>query len=596
MLPIALLLFSPIFFIAIGLRLLRLFKLDPDLYIPACYSLGLMLYLLAVFVLKSIGAPWYLASLAPFVFSLWPLQDVRRAVVALRPTINANFILWLLVHVAIAIGILQVSENISTQWVSNYGDVAFHIGMLTSFVFGENIPPEYHIFPPERLSYPFFVNLWTASVWWIQPTFKNLSTIFLLQWMTVWTVVYASLRGNKNRLIPWALLFGGGSFAAIVVALTEEPNLLGGSLFSTLISRGFPWTSFLGSIWVTQRSALLGLCVFLPAVSLFHEYLDDSDSNRAADPRLLISGILLALSPLAHGHFFLTAVLYIGLVLLLRFILTGKRHHLLAGISFGCCLLPACLFLPWLLQKTSILQISYGWMPGTSAAALSAGNSVLQSGAMWLYNAPLWILLVLGLVLYRTQRLPIASLVIVFVLANFIQIAVWEFDQIKIFIALYCISLMLIPHSNYFFKSALIALLIPGIVDCAKVLYRSQDYEVYSADRIEKALAIRKITAPNAVILARPDHNSLVTLSGRRLFLGYDGTLHSHGLDFKQRQLLNENLDQAISCKVTEAGICPQYLVWTESEQTYWGQKEVGNEQKLRPLLGSYFFEIQDSQ
>jgi hypothetical protein len=46
---------------------------------------------------------------------------------------------------------------------------------------------------------------------------------------------------------------------------------------------------------------------------------------------------------------------------------------------------------------------------------------------------------------------------------------------------------------------------------------------------------IRKLTAPNDIIAGDSNHNSPITMSGRKMFLGYDGTLNSHGIDYSGR-------------------------------------------------------------
>jgi hypothetical protein len=47
---------------------------------------------------------------------------------------------------------------------------------------------------------------------------------------------------------------------------------------------------------------------------------------------------------------------------------------------------------------------------------------------------------------------------------------------------------------------------------------------------------VRAQTLPKAIILTAPTHNHPVLLSGRRLFLGYEGHLWSQGLSYKDRE------------------------------------------------------------
>ena len=61
-------------------------------------------------------------------------------------------------------------------------------------------------------------------------------------------------------------------------------------------------------------------------------------------------------------------------------------------------------------------------------------------------------------------------------------------------------------------------------------------------DRKDLAFAenIRQATAPTTTILAAPNHNHPALLSGRRLFLGYEGHLWSQGLDYAARKPVAE--------------------------------------------------------
>jgi hypothetical protein len=68
-----------------------------------------------------------------------------------------------------------------------------------------------------------------------------------------------------------------------------------------------------------------------------------------------------------------------------------------------------------------------------------------------------------------------------------------------------------------------------------------------------------------------------VTLTGRRLYSGYAGTLSSHGIDgYQERAMFNKDLEKLISAasnRVDNEAVWPDYILWTEREARYWGSK-----------------------
>ncbi|MCB0354199.1 MAG: hypothetical protein KDD64_11760, partial [Bdellovibrionales bacterium] len=280
-----------------------------DLSLVVLFFVGLLTYLSLLTVFLSIGLPWIVGCFLPYVLLL--LQKKQSLILKESfPSLSLNFALWFFAHLCIGVTLFQTVSGVETFWRNNYGDLTFHIGMISSFVYGDVFPPEYHLYAGSSLSYPFFINLWSASLWWIAPTWKNLSLLFAFQWVVVWSSIYFLLRGNRFVFIPWALLLGGGAY------FFENFGHNSGEL----IDKGFPWTSFLTTVWVPQRSAMLGIAVSLAAMSLIfvgsHDKPERTMSSRPFD--LLGAGLLLGLSPLAHFHICFITGLFLSLVLVLR--------------------------------------------------------------------------------------------------------------------------------------------------------------------------------------------------------------------------------------------------------------------------------------
>ena len=592
--------------------------LSPEGFLQsACF--GFIFLLCLQLALLSFGLSWNIVTALMLLFggaAIGPAWGAFESAsrLAWQGARNLNFALWIFVIAVVAPTIVGSFQGVITSWVNNYGDLAWHVGIISSFSIGKNFPPEYQIFPGQKLSYPFLIDFWTASQWWPAPNTWALGVHFAFEWMVCWFVIYAALRGNKNLVLPWAVFFGGGSS---ILLLRNHPLLkdflaLGGYAHN-LLDKGFPWSPLLTTVWVTQRPALFGAAIFLSSLAVFHRFLVTYNFQPGAEREdrlraiLLLVGLPLACSVLVHTHLFAVTILYMMawyLVSLVQspFETNGKavmQARFSSGILLGLFLLPSVIFLPMIWGKRGIVKftshwIPWRWVPGEGMLA-AVGNDLL----LWLMNAGPWILCALLLTVFLPRRRELIAVGLVFVLGNFLRTSVWEWDQIKVFAGIYLCFLSLWAFSDFSFPElgltlrkiqvCALALLIPGISEfCDSFFQRYKSYTVYSQNDIRTAESIRQLTPTKAIIAAAPDHNSPVTLSGRRLFQGYNGTLSSHGLDYQAREGMTKDFFRLLNCSdekeraVVPKEDCPQYLVWTDRERRLWP----GKDPEVLPQLG----------
>ncbi|MFN8389650.1 MAG: hypothetical protein U0136_05115 [Bdellovibrionota bacterium] len=568
------------------------------------YVLGLLTYLALVLGLSVLGCPLRAASVLAFGPALFRPKRFLDWLRQISFPLSANFLLWLTVCLILGCSLFSSVEGIQTAWRNNYGDLAWHMGMITSFVFGHNLPPQNHLFAGEVLSYPFFINLWTATLWVHLPSFRTLDLIFVYQWMLLWSAVYFALRGSVYRMLPWVALFGGGAYETVwrFYGADPAPALDGAGPYAhDLITRGYPWTPFLTTIWVTQRPALLGLSALLVAAMYFHgalsrastEDLAPDESEHEQFKSIFLAGAILSFSVLAHTHFFLVGVLYMVMMLALDAFKRRReldRHALrLIGLLL-LALVPAILFLPWIIGKSHISSIAGGWMQDDVYKTLGFVPAAVAGVGLWMRNDPFW-LLSLGLLagLSRSWRFLI-TMIVLFIVGNVVQLAIWNWDQMKFFLALYLLSLSMWSISDAAAQRRchwlLVLLIVPCLYEIVVNLRRYEQFTVYSKEDLSRAEEIRRVTPPGVVIAAAPNHNSAITLTGRKMFFGYEGTLGSHGIDFQPRKAIFESLDKLLECgkeRTEGKPVCPDYLFWTDAEQRFWsrqkpGEKAIGTE------------------
>ena len=582
----------PLAHTALGLRvgnaLFRRFGTEGAVSIPAAFLLGLSLHLLLATIVTSLlptfgKAVPMLPLVALMVFLLAPPSELRK-LKTIPVRFDATSLLWFAVVVFLGLNLFDVDDGITTRWLSNYGDLPMHIGMITSFVFGENLPSEHFLLPGFPLSYPLFVNLWTALLWWPHPSFDVLPLIFCYQWTLLWCCVWAAFP-RRNLVFPFAVLFAGGSYDVIWKAVYGADSLIADLFGNTMKADKFAWTPLLASVWVPQRSALYGVAVLMNAFVLF-----DSVGRRTAPTLgpLIFCGLLLSLSVLGHGHFALVGAAYISLVLLLRLICansnSGRREASRPLLLFLVSLVPVLLSLPFIRGKSSIFSVVSGWLPWTFVDSPGFVASFINPSLTWLHFG-IFVVPYIGFAwLFTRAKLELFVLTVLFVTCNLIQLAYWEWDQIKVFAPLMVLFVLLLawrtPWPQSPLRRALAPLLflpmfLPGLIDFARIFSSAEHFQMFSAEDLAIAEEIRQVTAPCGVILAKTDHDSPVMLSGRRIYIGYPGWIWSQGYSNHKRMKLSRlPLQRAIDRVANDSSLraeCPRYLLWTDRERGIWG-------------------------
>ncbi|MCI5064187.1 hypothetical protein MRY87_00525 [bacterium] len=535
------------------------------------YVTGLLVYLLALLVTKSVGVPWWGATFLPYFplgvvcFSSSLYRPVFSGVHRISgkgkdeqeflwkfPALSVNHAVWLAVHGVLGITLFDTAGGeISTPWKNNYGDLPFHIGMISSFTWTENFPPMQFIFSGSALSYPFLINLWTASLWHWSPSYYLLFLIFAFQWIILWEILYRVFGGDRNWAMPWLVLLGGGTFFTL------------GENSGQLISQGYGYTTFLSTIWVPQRSALFGIAVASVTLSLFLHWQKHGGRNS-----LRVAGFLLGLSPLVHTHICLVAGVFILASLSLSYCTEQRcfrewREDLFSFLGYACLALHAA---PFLLEKHSLLSWNaQGFLPRSSDLEFM---ELLMLGGKNLL-APLLLLLVLFFLSQRRSNVVLLSALAV--LFWKLRLSVWEWDQFKPLLGIVLIALLLLRdvvcrrRVLLFFLFPLLTL--PSLYETGALLLQRQKYVVFDREKVILARHLQETLPKQAILAAAPIHNSPAVLTGRQLYVGYTGWLWSHGYSYESRL---QRMKALTPCSAES--ICPTHLLWTAEERRFWNR------------------------
>lgn len=221
--------------------------------------------------------------------------------------------------------VLNRHEN-GSLWVGQvtYGDLAMHLGFITSIAEQTTFPPQYSIFPGHALNYPFLCETSGASLLQLGATVRQAYIIsalyaFVLVVFGVYRFFEQWLKRRSRAILATVLFFFGGGFGFFYfLDLSKAGGLLSalgqtnGQTVSQVLLDGFYMTPTnipsLGLRWVNpivdmlipQRATLFGWAFLFPCLYLLHGFAFEKKS-RDLIPLAVIAGLL----PLIHTHSFL---------------------------------------------------------------------------------------------------------------------------------------------------------------------------------------------------------------------------------------------------------------------------------------------------
>ncbi len=292
-------------------------------------------------------------------------HDVNQALRAIsrastRPS-RWHFI-YFLFYAACAIGmwlifrraLLEQADGIATGVLNNFGDLPFHLSVITRFAYGQNFPPEDPTFAGVRFTYPFITDF--ISAMFVRAGASLRYSLFIENYVIAVALVGVIHRfGQKlvrNRtaaiVTPLLVLLNGG-FGWLM--LWDDVGKVDGGVFQVLkhlphsytilpeIEKAWRWGNSITSLLLTQRGFLLGIPLAVIVVTQWWVTLNgkgekgkgqkgkpatrvssDASAETIHSPfslfpltpsakRMLAAGIIAGLLPLIHAHSFITLLM-----------------------------------------------------------------------------------------------------------------------------------------------------------------------------------------------------------------------------------------------------------------------------------------------
>jgi hypothetical protein len=497
-------------------------------------------------------------------------------------------VMWLVFDRAL----LEKPDGYYTGVLNNYGDLPFHLSVITRFAFGQNYPPEDPTFAGARFTYPFLTDFVSAIFVRLGATLRQ--SLFIENWIIGVALVGVlhrfGLQLVRNRaaaiLTPVLVILNGG-FGWWM--LFGDVNKSDSGVFHVLnhlehsytilpdVTQGWRWGNAVTSLLVPQRGFLLGIPL---AVIVFTQWWQARHSAKNEEPsaksqqrkaknknnrtktsvtqtdslpfalsslparRMLAAGCVAGLLPLVHAHSFI-ATMGVGAVLAL---INIKRWREWLGF-FVVASLIAGPQLFWSTHGSAVSTRAFiGWEFGW-------GHGAENVSVFWLKNTGVFIPLLVLALLWKTDSYLVSRKLLLFylpftlcfIIPNVIKFAPWIWDNIKIlfywWIASAPIVALLIAKlwegtrfSRVMAATLLVMLTLAGALDVFALISRQGEYQEFDRDGVTFAAAIKQQTPARATILHAPIHNTPIFLTGRRSVMGYPGHIWTHGIDSGPRE------------------------------------------------------------
>ena len=481
---------------------------------------------------------------------------------------------------------IQDSEGVSTGLLNNFGDLPFHLSVITGFAYGNNFPPEDPTYAGVRFTYPFLSDF--ASAMFVRTGSDLRESMFIENFILAisfvgllhrWALVM--LRDRLAAIITPLLVLLNGGFGWLLLfdkANSDDNGLLGvfsnlPPSFTVIPETTWRWGNAISALLIPQRGFLMGLPL---AVIVFTQWwlaenpqpsgeteVKKTDLRRSrkakvhaqevqSEPsflsnvavrRMIGAGVVAGLLPLAHAHSFVVVMAMGGCLALIQ---RRWRDWIVFFLVASLIALPQ---LWWSTSHTAVNARSFfafeiGWDRGKD-------NPIW----FWFKNTGLFIPLIFVALLFRSKDYLINKrllffylpFTLCFIVPNFLKMAPWIWDNIKVLFYWWVASAPIVALLlSRLWKDTIIrrtaaivlfaSLTLAGALDVAGIALRSVKYGIFDVAGVRFAELVKLKTPPRALIVHAAVHNEPVFLTGRKSLMGYPGHIWTHGLEFAQRE------------------------------------------------------------
>ena len=449
-----------------------------------------------------------------------------------------------------------------------YGDMNFHLGIITSMKEQGTFPPEYSICPGNQLDYYFLCDSVSSSLYLFGMGLRAAYVLpmlfgFLLVFLGFWLLAEAVLGKFSKATIAFVLFFLNGGFGTFYFLdnLRKDPKNFT-QIFTEYYhtptnyvnSQGgtsnICWTNTVVDMMLPQRATLFGwMLLFLVLYLLYNSVFESEKApwNR----HFVAAGVLAGLAPMVQTYTYFTIGLAAAAWLVYSVIRDKfSKKVLLSWVMFG---------VPALALSIPQLKIwIFGAVGGKSfiSIAFNAYNESDNWLWFWVKNVGLVFILLLPAFLSVPKKLKLmySAGLLIFVVTEFVKFQTFAYDNNKLYLMWYAFSTLIV--ADFLVECyrklegvrgrAVIAVILLVIATNAAVLtmgremysgFRPQSYSLYDAKAVRAAEFIEENTPSDALFICHNNHNNVIAcLTGRNIFVGSGTFLYSHDVGYQERQ------------------------------------------------------------
>jgi hypothetical protein len=379
-------------------------------------------------------------------------------------------------------------DGIYTGVLNNYGDLPFHLSVITRFAFGQNFPPEDPTFAGARFTYPFMTDF--ISAMFVRAGASLRDSLFIENYIVGVALVGVLHRFGQKLLrdrtaallTPVLIILNGGLGWAM---LFSDVNKTDGGVFQLLkniphsytilpeVAAGWRWGNAVTSLLVPQRGFLLGIplaaIVFTQWWAASHRDDEgkskkvkgkkeerqekklksarearrvDSESTGGSSSlfpfsflllpstrRMLAAGVVAGLLPLVHAHSFIVVM---GVGACLALINWSRWREWLAFFVVA-----SLIAVPQLLWSTHGSAVSTRAFIGWEFGWDNANENFFW---FWFKNTGLFIPLLIAALLWKREDYLVSRkllffflpFTLCFIIPNVVKLAPWIWDNVKV--------------------------------------------------------------------------------------------------------------------------------------------------------------------
>ena len=469
-------------------------------------------------------------------------------------------------------------------WVgqSTYGDLPMHMSFIASMK-NASFPPEYAIFPGQRLCYPFLTDTLSTSFYMMGFSLRWAIVIpgtfmMMLCYMGVMVLAREMTSGKKTIMLATLLFFlngglgfiynfdlAGGTTSDGTLTIVERVREILEGYYTTPTNQPTPynlrWSNVIADLMIPQRTLLGGWCMVIPCFYLI--YTGFAPKLRPQTTERIRLTVLLGMwggaLPLVHTHSFLALGLCSLGMLIYDMIHDEERLYQLGWYAiYGG--LAVVLALPQLLCFTfgqvfessgsnSFLQIWLNWVNG------------YQDGSSFnFYDLYFWFYLkniglpFLALLLALFEKNPkhrriFAGAIPIIIAVETVRFQPNIYDNNKLMYLAWMLCCMIVAdwcrdvwHRLRGMRGRYALAVVTAIavfLSAGLTLWREcvSNYQAFSAYSVEAGEYVRDNTEEHATFMTGTQHlNPISSIAGRNIVCGPDLWLYYHGLDTTERK------------------------------------------------------------